>query len=123
MLHRFVVHPNASLNKVNPQLIRFLQLNREPRVRNRVQLVHKLEQRPLLQQSVADRVLDRRQDRKEVNVVDLEVPQGVSEAVRQTRLQSQQWLDGHFVDLLEAFAVDAGEVLNLKLLDQVFVGV
>ena len=55
--------------------------------------------------------------------MDLEVSQCVPQTVRQSGLKPQQGLDGHLVDLLEALAVHAGEVLDLELLDEILVGV
>lgn len=60
---------------------------------------------------------------EEFGGVDLGVAHDVAEGVGQRCLELQQWLQGDLVDAFEAVAVEVGEVLALKFLDEIFVGV
>jgi hypothetical protein len=86
-------------------------------------LVNKLEERALLEQLVTECVLNCGEYCKKLLLLYFAVPQQVTEAVSESRLEAQQWLDGHLVDLLEAFAIDTREILNFKFLNQLLVGV
>ncbi len=58
LLHLLSIHPNASLNKMNLNLLRVLKLHRKPIVRQSLDLIDEFEQRTFLQQVVAYPILD-----------------------------------------------------------------
>ena len=106
VFHGLVVDPDPGFDEVDFQLVGLLELDGEPGVGERVDLVDKLEHGALLQKFVADGVLNCGQDREEVNFADLEVSQCIPETVGQPGLQLEKGLNGNLVDFLETLAVD-----------------
>ena len=108
---------------MDPHLLLPLVLDRKPHVSLVVELVDKLEERAPLEELVADLVLDVGDHFEEFGVVDLRVAHDVAERVGERGLKLQQRLEGHLVDVLEAIAVEVGEVLGLKFANEFLVGV
>lgn len=121
LLHALIVAPDAGLEEVHLHLLLFLVFDGKPDVLLGVQLVNELEQRPSLQQPVADLVLDRGQHLEELGVVNLRVAQQSSQGVGDRGLQLQQRLKGDFVYVLETVPEDLGEILSLEFAHQLLV--